>query len=56
MGSVKATRAYRNKYNKDPPKCSRFVDGAVRDVNGYTDQDWDMIACEIKEYVEGGFE
>jgi hypothetical protein len=45
-------RAYQRVYGEPPPKCSRFVDGAVRDVNGYTNHEWDMIATEIREYME----
>ena len=52
----KVAEAYRKKFKKDPPKCSRFVDGAVREVNGYTDKEYDLIANEVKDFVDLDFE
>ena len=49
-------RAYHKEYKEAPPKCSRFVDGAVRDVNGYTDREWDMIARVIRDHMDSGSE
>ena len=49
-------RAYQREYKEAPPKCSRFVDGAVRDVNGYTDREWGMIAREIRDHMDSGSE
>jgi hypothetical protein len=51
----RVAEAYRKKYNQQPPKCSRFVDGAVRDINGYTERDWELIAVEIQDYIDEGF-
>ena len=52
----RVAEAYRKKYNQPPPKCSRFIDGAVREINGYTQRDWDLIAGEIQDYIDEGFE
>jgi hypothetical protein len=49
-------KAYQREHGETPPKCSRFVDGAVRDVNGYTDKDWDMIAREVRDHMDAGSE
>ena len=48
----RVAKAYVKEHNENPPKSSRFVDGAVRDVNGYTQRDWGLIEDVIKEYVQ----
>ena len=52
----RVAEAYRKKYNQAPPKCSRYVDGAVREINGYTQRDEDLIISEIQDYIDEGFE
>ena len=40
---------YRERHGKDPSKHKQFVDGAVRMVNSYTEQDRDLVEEVIEE-------
>ena len=48
VGKILASK-YRTKYNKNPGQHKQYVDGAVRNVNSYTEQDYYIIEAAFNE-------
>jgi hypothetical protein len=52
----KVKKAFRDRYDAEPPKVERFVDGALRQVAGYTEQHrhlFDTVWAELIADEEG---
>ena len=43
------SKAYLKKHGKKPSKCRRWVDGAEREVNAYTEADRHLIEAAVRE-------
>lgn len=44
-----AAKEYKKRYGKKPSQHKQMVEGAVRDVNSYTERDRDIIVAAIRE-------
>jgi len=43
------SKKYRELYNTNPIKRSQYVDGTVRDINNYVDNDWVLFGDDLLE-------
>ena len=52
----KAAKRYKELHGSSPPKQTRFVDGAERSINSYTEEDREMLVSVLKDLglVPGG--
>eukprot|EP00961_Rhodomonas_salina_P053716 720386-Rhodomonas_salina.1 len=55
LGKV-LSKAYRERYGAAPPKSTRYVDGAQRDVNCYFVKDKAWLLKSVTDFLHGGSE